>query len=152
MTNRWEKSDTVFFLFFFSWQILFSWATKSLQNTTAAVKLKKQKTKNLVPWKKSYDKSRQRIKKQRHYLANKGPYSQSYGFSSSHVQMWELDHKRGSAPKNWSFQTVVLEKTLESPFSCRQIKPDNPEGNQLWIFTGRMDAEAPILWPLDANS
>ena len=65
------------------------------------------------------------------------PYSQSYGFSSSHVQMWELDHKVSWAPKNWCFQTVVLEKTLESPLDCKEIKPVNPKGNQLWIFIGR---------------
>ena len=67
------------------------------------------------PWKKSYDKPRQHIKKQRCYFANKGPYSQNYGFSSSHVQMWLLDYKEGWAPKNWYFWPVVLEKTLENP-------------------------------------
>ena len=107
----------------------------------------------LAPWKKSYDKPRQRIEKQRHYFANKGPSSQSYGFSSSHVWMWELDHKESWALKNLRFWTVVLEKILESPWDCK-IKPVNPEGNQSWIFTGRTDAEAevPILWPLDAKS
>ena len=86
-------------------------------------------------------------KKQRHYFANKGPSSQSYGFSSSHVQMWELDHKEGWMLKNEFFQTVVLEKTLESPLDCKQIKPVNPKGNQSWIFIGRTgaEAEAPIL-------
>jgi len=86
-------------------------------------------------------------------MANIGPYSQSYGFSSSHVQMWELDHKAW-ALKNWCFQTVVLEKTLESPLDCKEIKPVNPKGNQSWIFIGRTDAEAkaPILWPPDAKS
>ena len=110
--------------------------------------------KTLVPWKESYDKARQCIKKQRHHFANKGPYSQSYGFSSSHVQMWELDHKEGWAPKNWCFQTVVLEKTLGSPLDSKEIKPVNPKGNQPWIFIGRTDAEAkaPILWPPDAKS
>ena len=89
------------------------------------------------------------LKKQRHYFANKGPYSQSYGFSSNHVWMWQLDHKEGWAPKNWCFQTVVLEKTLESPLDSKEIKPNNPKGNQSWIFIGRTDAEAeaPILWP-----
>ena len=66
----------------------------------------------LSPWKKSYDKPREHIKKQRHHFADKGLSSQSYGFSSSHIQMWELDHKEGWAPKNWCFQIVVLEKTL----------------------------------------
>ena len=77
----------------------------------------------LAPWKKSYDKSRQCIKKQKHNFANKGLYSQSYVFSSSHVPMWELDHKEGWAPKNWCFQTAMLEKTLESPLVCKEIKP-----------------------------
>ena len=67
--------------------------------------------------------------KQRHYFAEKGLYSQSYGFSSSHVGLWELDHKECWAPKNWRFQTVVLEKTLESPLDRKEIKPDNPKGN-----------------------
>ena len=84
----------------------------------------------LAPWKESYDKPRQHIKKQRYHFANKGLYSQSHGFSSSHVQMWELDHKEGWAPKNWCLQTVVLEKTLESPLDCKEIQPIHPEGNQ----------------------
>ena len=75
------------------------------------------------------------LKKQRHHLADKGPYSQSYRFSSSHVLMWELDHKEGWALKNWCFRTVVLEKTLESPLDCKEIKPVNPKGNQPWMFT-----------------
>ena len=66
--------------------------------------------------------------------------------------MWELDHKEGWAPKNWCFRTVVLEKTLESPLDCKEIKPVNPKGNQLWIFIGRTEAKAPILWPPDAKS
>ena len=77
-----------------------------------------------APWKKSCDKPRQHFKKQRYYFAKKGPYSESYGFSSSHVWMWKLDHKEGWAPKNWCFWTVVLEKTLESPLDCK-IKPVN---------------------------
>ena len=108
----------------------------------------------LAPWKKSYDKSRWCIKKQRCYFANKGPYSQSCDFSSSHVWMWELHHKEDRVLKNWCFWTVVLEKTLESPLDCKEIKPVNPEGNQSWIFTGRTDAEAeaPIFQPLDVKS
>ena len=106
----------------------------------------------LAPWKKSYDKPRPCIKKQRHHFARKGPYSQSYGFSSSHVWMWELDHKESWALKNWCFWTVVLEKTLKSPLDCKEIKPVNPKGNQPWIFTARTDAEAPILWPPDAKT
>ena len=87
--------------------------------------------------------------KQRHYFVNKGPSSQSYGFSSSHVWMWELDYKESWAPKNWCFWTVVLEKTLESPLDCKEIQPVHPKGNQFLIFIGRTDAEAetPILWP-----
>ena len=108
----------------------------------------------VVSWKKSYDKPRQHIKNQRHHFADKGPYSQSYSFSSSHIWMWELDHKEGWELKSWCFQIVVLEKTLESPFDCNEIKLVNPKGNQSWIFIGRTDAkgEAPILWPPDAKS
>ena len=93
-------------------------------------------------------------KEQRHYFADKGCYSQSYSFSSSHVWTWELDHIEGWAPKNWCFWIVVLEKTLESPLDSKEIKAVNPKGNQPWIFTGRTDAEveAPILWPPDAKS
>ena len=91
----------------------------------------------LAPWKKSCDKPRQHIKKQRHYFANKGPSSQSYGFPSSHVWMWELDYKEGWVPKNWCFWTVVLGKTLESPLDSKEIKSVNPKGNQSWIFIGR---------------
>ena len=106
----------------------------------------------LAPWKKSIYKPRQHIKKQRHYFAYKDLYSQSYGFSSSHVQMWELDNKKGWALKNWCLWTVVLEETLESPLESKEIKPVNPKGNQSWISIGRTDAEAPILWPPDAKS
>ena len=107
----------------------------------------------LPPWKKSYDKPRQNIKKQRHYFASKDPCSQRYGFSSSHVWMWELECKEGWVPMNWCFWTVVL-KALENPLDCKQIKPANPKGNQSWIFTGRIDAEAEalILWSPDAKS
>ena len=108
----------------------------------------------VAPWKKSYDQPRSHIKKERHYFANKGLSSQSYGFSSSHVWMWELDHKEGWTPKNWWFWNVVLEKTLESPLDCKEIKPVNPKGNQPWICIGRIDAEAetPKLYPADVNS
>ena len=81
----------------------------------------------LTTWKKSYDQSRQHIEKQRHYFANKGPSSQSYGFSSSHVWMWKLDCKETWAQKNWCFWTVVLEKTLESPLDCKESQPVNPK-------------------------
>ena len=108
----------------------------------------------LAPLKESYDKPRQRIKKQRYHLANKGPYSQSYDFSSSQVLMWEFDHKEGWTLKNWCFWTVVLEMTHQSPLDCKKIKPVNPKGNQPTIFIGRTDAEAeaPILWPPNAKS
>ena len=108
----------------------------------------------LAPWKKSYDKPRQHIKNQRHYFADKGPSSQSYGFSTSHVWMWNLDHKESWAPKNWCFWRAVLEKTLESPLDCKEIQPVHPKGNRFWMFIGRTDAEAktPILWPPDAKS
>ena len=88
------------------------------------------------------------------FFANKGPSSQGYGFSSSHVRMWELDHKESWAPKNWCFWTVVLEKTLESPLDCKEIQRVHPKGDQSWLFTGRTDdeAETPILWPPDAKN
>ena len=107
----------------------------------------------LAPLKKSYDKPRQQSKKQTHHFADKVPYRQTYGFSGSHVQMWELDHKKGRTLKNWCFQIMVLEKTLESPLDSKEIKPVNPRGNQPWIFIGRTDAEAEalILWPPDAK-
>ena len=108
----------------------------------------------LVPWKVSYDKPRQQITKQRHYLISKGLYSQSYGFFSSHVVMWEMDNKKLWALKNWCLQTLVLERTLESPLDRKAIKLVSPKGTLSWIFIGRMDAEAevPILWPPDVKS
>ena len=101
----------------------------------------------LAPWKKSYDRPRQNIKKQRHYFANKDLSSQSCCFSSSHVWRWELNYKESWVPKNWCFCTVVFEKTLESPLDCREIKPVKPKGNQSWIFIEGTDAktETPIL-------
>ena len=103
--------------------------------------------------KESYYQPRQHIKKQRHYFADKGPSIQSYGFSSSRLQIWELDHKEGWALKNWCFRIMVLEKSLESSLDCKEIKPVNPKGSQPWIFIERTDAEAkaPIFWPLDAK-
>ena len=103
-----ETMETVTYFIFLS--------SKSLQMVTAAMKLKM-----LAPWKKSYDQPRQHIKKQTHYFGNKSPYSQSYGFSSSHVWMWKLDYKENWAPKNWCFWTVVLEKILESSLDCKEI-------------------------------
>ena len=106
----------------------------------------------LAPWKKSYDQPGQHIEKQKHHFANRGPSSQGYGFSSSHVWMWELDDKEDWAPKYLCFWTVVLEKTLESPLDLKEIKPVNPKRNQCWISIGRTDVEAPVLWPTDAKS
>ena len=108
----------------------------------------------LAPWKESYDQPRQHIKKQRHYFADKGPSSESHGFSTSHIWMWELDYKESRVRKNWCFWTVVLEKTLESPLDCKEIQPVYPKGNQSWIFIGRTDAEAEtsILWPPDVKN
>ena len=84
----------------------------------------------------------------------KGPSSQGYGFSSSHVWMWELDYKESWALKNWCFWTLVLEKTLESPLDCKEVQPVHPQGDQSWVFIGRIsvEAETPILWPPDAKS
>ena len=127
---------------------LFSWAPKSLQMVTAAMKLK-----TLTPWKKSYDQHRQHTKKQRHYFAKKGPSSQDYGFSSGPVCFWELDYKESWVLKNWCFWTVVSEKTPDSPLDCKEIQPVHPKGNQSWVFIGRTDVEAetPILWPPDTK-
>ena len=139
MTNRWENNRNR--------DRLFSWAPKSLKMVTAALKL------TLSPWKKSYDQARQHIKKQRHYFTNKGPSSQSYGFSRSHIWMM-LDHKEGWALKKWCFWTVVLEKTLESLSDCKEIQPVHPKGDKSWVFTGKTDAEAetPIFWPPDMKN
>ena len=131
------------------WLTLFLGAPKSLQMGITAMKLKE-----IAPWQKSYNQPRQLIKKQRHYFANKGLSSQSYGFSSSHVWMWVLDYKERWAPKHSCFGTVVLEKTLESPLDCKEIQPVHPKGNQSWIFIGRTDVEAetPILWTPDVKN
>ena len=110
MGNRWGNSGNSVRLFF--------WAPKSLQMVIAAMKLK-----DVYSLKESYDQHRQHIKKQRHYFDNKDPSSQSYGFSSSHVWMWDLDYKESLASKNWCFWTVVLEKTLESSLDCKEIQP-----------------------------
>ena len=87
-------------------------------------------------------------------FASKGLSNRSYGFSSGHVWMWELDYRESWVPKNWCFWTVVLEKTLESPLDCKEIQPVHPKGNQSWIFIGRTDAEAetPTLRPPDAKN
>ena len=130
-------------------QTLFLGAPKSLQMVIAAMKLK-----DACSWKKSYDQPREHIKKQSHYFAKKGLSSQGYGFSSSHVWMWELDYEENWALNNWCFWTVVLEKTLASPLDCKEIQPVHPKGDQFWIFNGRTDVEAetPILWPPDVKN
>ena len=100
----------------------------------------------LSPWKKSYDQLRQNIKKQTHYFVNKGPCCQSYGFSSSHVWMWELDHKESWAPKNWCSWTVVLEKTVESSLDSKEFQLVHPKGDQSWVLIGRIDAELKLQY------
>ena len=107
----------------------------------------------LTPWKESYDQPRQHIQKQRHYFADKSLSSQGYGFSSSHVWMWELDYKESRALKNWCFW-IVVQKTLESPLDCKEIQPVHLKGEQSWVFIGGSDVEAetPVLWLPDARS
>ena len=106
-----------------------------------------------APWKESYEKPRQSIKKQRHHFADKDPYSQSYGFSSGHVWMWgflykKAEHRRIDAFELWCW------RSLESPLDCKEVKPVHPKGDQSWVFIGRTDAEAetPILWPPNAKN
>ena len=109
MANRWGNNGNSERLYFLGIQNHCRWWLQPWNKKT------------LAPWKKSYDQTKQHIKKQRCYFANKGPSSQSYGFSGSHVWMWELAHKESWVPKNWCFWTVVLEKTLESPLDCKEI-------------------------------
>ena len=128
---------------------LYFWgAPKSLEMVTAAMKLKDACSL------KEKDQPRQLIKKHRHYFANKGPSSQSSGFSSGHVWMWELDHKESWALKNWLFWPFVMEKTLESPLDCKEIQTDHPKGDQSWIFIGRTDTkvETPTPGPPDVKN
>ena len=107
----------------------------------------------IASWQENNDKPRQHVEKQRYYSADKGLYSQGYGLPSGHIRLWELDHKEGRTPENWCFQTVVLEKTPESPLDSKGIELVNLKGDQPWIFTGRTDAEAeaPVFWSCDAN-
>ena len=116
---------------------------------TAVLKLK-----TLAPWKESYNKPRQHIKKQRHHFATKDLYSQSYSFPSSHIQMWELDHKEGWVPNNWCFWTVLLEKTLRVPWTARRSNQSILKKINSWVFTGRIDVAvgASVLWPPDMSS
>ena len=123
------------------WQILFSQGSKITADGDCSHEI----IRCLLPGRKAMTILDSILKKHRHYFADKSPSSQSYGFSSSHVWMWELDHKEGWVPKNWCFQIVVLEKTLWNPLDCKEIKPVNPKGNQPWLFIGRTDAEAETL-------
>ena len=111
--------------------------------------------KTLAHWKETYYKPGQCIRNQRHHLADKDPYSPSYGFSSTHVWVWEMDHREHWGPRNWCFWTVVLvNNSFDSPLDYKEIKSIKPQEKQIWIFIGRTDAEAeaPILWPTDAKS
>ena len=129
-------------------QTLFFGAPKSLQTVIAAMKLRR------LLFGRKVMTNLDRILKSRHYFPNKGSSSQSYGFSSNRVWMWELDYKEIWVPKSWCFWTVVLEKTLGSSLDCKEIQSVHPKGNQSWIFIGRTDAEAeaPVLWPPDVKS
>ena len=140
MANRRRES--------WNWHILCSWAPKSLQTVTTAMKLKDACSLEKKIWQ-SYTacwKTETSLCKQTFDHISK------LWFFPVVMYVCELDHKEGWAPKNWCFQIVVLEKTLESPLDCKEIKWINPEGNQPWIFTGRTDAEVPILWPPDVKS
>ena len=142
MTNRWENNGNSERLPFGGLQNHCRWC------------LHPYNWKTLTPWKKSYYQPRQHIKKQRHYFANKGPFSQGYSFSSSHVWLWELGYKEIWAPKNCCFWTVVMEKTPESLLDCKETQTVHPKENQFWIFIGRInvEAEAPIFWPPDEKN
>ena len=152
MANRWGSNENCERLYFGGLQ-------KLLQMVTADMQLKDTCSLEEKLWQ-----SRQHIKKQRRYFANKVPSSQNYGFSSSHVWIHELDYKESWSSKKkkkeswsqkkWCLWTVVLEKTLESPLDCKEIQPVHPEGDQSWKFIGKTDgkAEAPILWPPDAKN
>ena len=141
MANRWGNNGNSDRLYFWG-------APKSLQMVTAAKK-------RFAPWKKSYNKSRQRIKKQRHHFTDKGDIVKAMFFPvvMYGCESWTIK-KVQDLPKNWCFWTLELEKTLESPLDSKEIKPVNLKENQPWIFIGRNDAEAeaPVLWPPDAKS
>ena len=100
----------------------------------------------LTPWKETYVQPREHIKMQRHYFANKSPSSQGYGLSSGHGWMWELDYKGSWVSKNWYFWSVVLEKTLERPLDCKEIQPVHPKWDHSWVFIGRTNVEADLLF------
>ena len=137
MVNRWEKVETVADFIFLSSKI----TVDGDSDFKRCLLLGRKGMTNLDSILKSRDIT----------LLTNSLYSQNYGFPSSHVWMWQLDRKEGWAPKNWCFQ-IVLEKILESPLDCKEIKSGNPKGNKPWIFIGRIDTEAPILWLPDAKS
>ena len=143
MANWWGNNGK-------QWQTLFSWALKSLTDGDCSHEIKR----CLVLGRKDMTNLNSIFKKQRCCFANKGPFRQSYGFSISHVWMWEFNHKERWALKNLCFWTVMLEKTLESPLDGKVIQLVHPKGNQSWIFIGRTNdyAEAPILWPPDVKN
>ena len=140
MANRWEIMETVRDFIFLGSKI------------TADGDCSHEMKRSLLLGRKAMKNLNSSIKKQKHYFDN-SLYSQSYGFSNSHVRMWELDNKKDWELKNWGLQTVVLEKTLERPLDSKEIQPVHPKGNQSWMFTGRTDVEAQtlILWPPDAK-
>ena len=142
MANRWRKSGNSGRFYFLG-----------LQNQCRHW-LQPQHSKTHTPWKKRYDKPRQCIKKPSHHFDNKGPSSQGYSFSSSHVWMWELGHKEEWVLKNRCSWIVVLEKTLESPLDCKEMQQVHSEGDQPWDFFGRnvAKAESPVLWPSHVKS
>ena len=142
MANRWGTVETVADFF---------WGGSKI---TADGDCSHEIKRCLLLWRKVRTNLDSTLKRQRHYFANKDPSRQGYGFSSSHVWMWELDCEESWVQKNWCFWTVVLEKTLESPLDFREIQPVHPKGGQSWVFIGRSDVEAetPILWPPDAKS
>ena len=142
MANRWGNSGNNDRLYLGE-----GGAPKSLQMVTAAMKLR-----CLLLWRKAMTNLSSIFKSRDITLPTKS--SQGYGFSSSHVWMWESDYKESWGPKNWRFWTMVLEKILESPLGCKEIQLVHPKGNQSWIFIGRTDAEAEtlILWPPDAKN
>ena len=129
-------------------QTLFCWAPKSLKMLTS------NEVKRCLLLGRKVMTNLDSILKSRYYFANKGPSGQDFGFSSSHVWIWELDYKESWVQKNWCFWTVLLEKTLENPLDCKEIQPVHPKGDQSWVFIGRTDAEAetPVLWPSHVKS
>ena len=143
MANRWGNSGNRGWLYFFDIQNHCRWWLQPLKKIKRCLLFGRKAMANLDS-----------ILISRDFFVDKGQCNQSYGFSSGHVWMGELEHNKGWALKNWCFWTVVLEKTLESPLDCKEIQPVHPKINQSWIFIGRTDAEAeaPILWPPDAKN